>query len=108
VNGSAPASACVVRVVLPSPLRALVQITGELSLPVAGSVSLRAVLDALEVAYPALRGTIRDHGTHKLRAFVRFYACEEDLSLTSPDDLLPEAVQTGREPLLIVGAMAGG
>ena len=97
-----------VRVVLPSPLRALLQHTGELTVTLAGDVTVRAVLDALETAYPALRGTIRDHGTHKRRAFIRFYACERDLSLTSPDDLLPEAVQTGQEPLLIVGAMAGG
>nr|WP_238588158.1 MoaD/ThiS family protein [Gemmatimonas phototrophica] len=104
----ATVAARVVRVVLPSPLRALLSHTGELALSVTGPLSLRAVLDALEAAYPVLRGTIRDHGTHRRRAFVRFYACEQDLSLASPDDLLPEAVQTGREPLLIVGAMAGG
>ena len=97
-----------VRVVLPGPLKALLNISGELSLDVAGDVSLRAVLDALEQRHPTLRGTIRDHGTHKRRAFVRFYACERDLSLLSPDDLLPEPVRNGNEPLLIVGAMAGG
>lgn len=98
----------VVRVVLPSPLRALLQHTGELEVPVTGALSVRAVLDALEAAYPPLRGTMRHHDTHQRRAFVRFYACERDLSLASPDDLLPEAVQRGEEPLLIVGAMAGG
>ena len=97
-----------VRVVLPAALRALLQISGEVVLDVVGHVSVRAVLDALEQRHPALRGTIRDHGTHKRRAFVRFYACEQDLSLQSPDDLLPESVRDGREPLLIVGAMAGG
>jgi sulfur-carrier protein len=108
VTEHAAVAARVVRVVLPAPLRALVHLTGEVALPVTGPLSLRAVLDALESAYPALRGTIRDHGTHKRRAFVRFYACEQDLSLASPDDLLPEAVQNGQDPLLIVGAMAGG
>lgn len=97
-----------VRVVLPGPLKALLQINSEVSLDVSGDVSLRAVLDTLEQRYPTLRGTIRAHGTHKRRAFVRFYACEQDLSLQSPDDLLPESVRDGREPLLIVGAMAGG
>lgn len=97
-----------VRVVLPSALRALLQISGEVLLEVNGDVSVRTVLDALEQRYPTLRGTIRDHGTHKRRAFVRFYACERDLSLQSPDEPLPVAICDGREPLLIVGAMAGG
>lgn len=108
MNDVSDAPARLVRVLLPSPLRALLQHTGELTVPVAGHATVRAVLDALESTYPALRGTIRDHGTHTRRAFVRFYACERDLSLCSPDDPLPEAVQTGQEPLLIVGAMAGG
>jgi sulfur-carrier protein len=97
-----------VRVVLPSPLRALLQHSGELSVPVTGPITLRTVLTALEGMHPTLRGTLRDHRTHQRRAFVRFYACERDLSLSSPDDPLPDAVQTGEEPLLIVGAMAGG
>lgn len=97
-----------VRVVLPSALRALLQISGEVSLSVDGVVCVRSVLDALEQRYPALRGTIREHVTLKRRAFVRFYACEQDWSLRSPDDPLPDAVREGREPLLVVGAMAGG
>lgn len=97
-----------VRVVLPAPLKALLQIGGEITLDLSGEVSVRTVLDALERHHPVLRGTIRDHGTHKRRAFVRFYACERDLSLQSPDEPLPAAVCDGREPLLIVGAMAGG
>lgn len=105
---SEPTPVSRVRVVLPSALRALLQITGEVLLEVHGDVSVRTVLDALEQRYPTLRGTIRDHGTHRRRAFVRFYACEQDWSLRSPDELLPEDVCAGREPLLIVGAMAGG
>lgn len=97
-----------VRVVLPAPLSALLQIGGEIRLELADDVSVRTVLDELERRHPALRGTLRDHGTHKRRAFVRFYACERDLSLQSPDDALPDAVRDGHEPLLIVGAMAGG
>jgi sulfur-carrier protein len=97
-----------IRVVLPAPLKALLNVSGELSLDVPGQVTLRAVLDALEQQHPTLRGTIRDHGTLRRRAFVRFYACEQDLSLQSPDELLPEPVCSGSEPLLIVGAMAGG
>jgi molybdopterin converting factor small subunit len=97
-----------VRVVLPAPLRALARTDAELEVSVPGEATVQAVLDVLEARYPALRGTIRDHGTHKRRAFVRFYACERDLSLEPPDTPLPEAVQIGREPLLIVGAMAGG
>ncbi len=97
-----------VRVVLPSALRALLQISGEVRLDVDGDVSVRTVLDALERRHPTLRGTIRDHGTLKRRAFVRFYACEQDWSLRSPDEALPDAVRDGHEPLLVVGAMAGG
>lgn len=97
-----------VRVVLPSALRALLQITGEVVLETGDEVCVRTVLDALEQRYPTLRGTIREHGTLKRRAFVRFYACEQDWSLRSPDEVLPDAVREGREPLLVVGAMAGG
>lgn len=97
-----------VRVVLPSALRALLQISGEVSLSVEGVVCVRTILDVLEQRYPVLRGTIREHVTLKRRAFVRFYACEQDWSLRSPDEALPAAIQEGREPLLVVGAMAGG
>ena len=79
-----------------------------MTLDVAGRVTLRAVLDALEAKYPMLQGTIREHGTLKRRAFLRFFACEEDMSHESPDALLPEAVATGKEPLLVIGAVAGG
>jgi sulfur-carrier protein len=97
-----------IRVVLPAHLRTLAHVDGELTLDVAGEVTQRAVLDALEARYPVLRGTIRDQVTHQRRAFVRFFACEEDWSHESPDAPLPDAVATGAEPLLIVGAMAGG
>ncbi len=97
-----------IRVVLPAHLRNLAHVDGELHLPVEGPVTQRAVLDALEARYPMLRGTIRDHGTQRRRAFVRFYACEQDLSNESPDAPLPEAVATGAAPYLVVGAMAGG
>ncbi|MGQ0695931.1 MAG: MoaD/ThiS family protein [Nitrospiraceae bacterium] len=97
-----------IRVLLPQHLRALARIDGEVTLDVSGLVTQRAVLDALEARYPMLRGTIRDHMTHKRRAFVRFFACEQDLSQESPDAPLPEAVVSGVDPLLIVGAMAGG
>jgi len=83
-------------------------VDSEVTLDVAGPVTQRSVLDALEARYPMLQGTIRDHGTLKRRAFVRFFACEQDLSHESPDALLPDAVATGAEPFLIVGAMAGG
>jgi molybdopterin converting factor small subunit len=96
----------VIRVVLPAHLRALARCDGEVLLDAAGTQ--RAVLDALEQRYPALRGTIRDPATGRRRAFVRFFACEEDLSHESPDAPLPAAVAAGTEPLLIVGAMAGG
>jgi sulfur-carrier protein len=97
-----------IRVVLPAHLRTLSRVNGEVKLDVAGPVTLRSVLDAVEARYPMLRGTIRDHVTQKRRPFVRFFACEQDLSHESPDTPLPDAVATGAEPLLIVGAMAGG
>jgi molybdopterin synthase sulfur carrier subunit len=97
-----------IRVVLPAHLRTLAHVDGEVKLDVEGQVTQRSVLDALEASYPMLRGTIRDHVTQQRRAFVRFFACEQDLSHESPDALLPDAVAMGAEPLLIVGAMAGG
>jgi hypothetical protein len=98
----------VIRVVLPAHLRTLARVDGELTLDVGPPVTQRAVLDALEARYPMLRGTIRDHVTQRRRAFLRFFACEQDLSHQPPDAPLPEAVARGIEPLLIVGAMAGG
>jgi molybdopterin converting factor small subunit len=97
-----------VRVELPAHLRTLAGVNGEVTLDVTGPVTLRSVLDALEAKYPTLEGTIREHGTLKRRAFLRFFACEEDLSHESPDALLPEAIANGKEPLLIIGAIAGG
>lgn len=97
-----------IRIVLPAHLRTLARMDGEVTLDVAGPVTVGTVLDALEVRYPMLRGTIRDHVTLKRRPFVRFFACEQDLSHESPDTPLPDAVATGAEPFLIVGAMAGG
>lgn len=97
-----------IRVVLPFHLRNLARVNGEVELEVAAPVTIRAVLGALESQYPTLRGTIRDHGTLKRRPFIRFFACKEDLSLESPETLLPEEVVGGKEPFLIVGAMAGG
>ena len=97
-----------IRVVLPTHLRTLARVDGEVKLDVEGPATLCTVLDALEARYPMLHGTIRDHGTQRRRAFVRFFACEQDLSHASPDAPLPDAVATGTEPLLIVGAMAGG
>jgi molybdopterin synthase sulfur carrier subunit len=97
-----------IRVVLPAHLRTLARVNGEVKLDVPGKVTQRSVLDALEAQYPMLEGTIRDHVTQQRRAFLRFFACEEDLSNESPDAPLPEAVAAGTEPLLIVGAMAGG
>ena len=97
-----------IRVVLPFHLRNLARVNGEVELEVAAPVTIRAVLEALESQYPTLRGTIRDHGTLKRRPFIRFFACKEDLSLESPETLLPEEVVGGKEPFLIVGAMAGG
>ena len=97
-----------IRVVLPVPLRALAHVDGELALEVAGRPTQRAVLDAVEARYPMLRGTIRDQLTQRRRPFVRFFACERDLSHEPPDAPLPDVVATGAEPFLIVGAMAGG
>ena len=97
-----------IRVVIPYHLRTLVGVNGEVKLEVEGPVTQRAVLDALEARYPALRGTIRDRVTGKRRAFVRFFACEQDLSHEQPDAQLPDPVAGGQEPYLIVGAMAGG
>jgi sulfur-carrier protein len=97
-----------IRVVLPAHLRMLAQVAGEVSLEVGGAVTQRSVLDALEARYPMLRGTIRDHVTQQRRPFVRFFACEQDLSHESPDAPLPDAVATGAEPFLLVGAIAGG
>jgi len=97
-----------VRVVLPAHLRALARVDGEVQLEVAGQVTQGAVLDALEARYPMLRGTIRDQRSGKRRAFVRFFACQQDLSHEPPQAPLPDAVASGAEPYLIVGAMAGG
>jgi hypothetical protein len=97
-----------IRVVLPAHLRTLARIDGEVHLDITGPVTQRSVLDALEGRYPMLRGTIRDHDSGPRRAFIRFFACERDLSHDPPDDPLPEAVTAGTEPYLIVGAMAGG
>ena len=97
-----------IRVLLPAHLRTLARVQGEVQLQVAAPATLCAVLDALEATYPVLRGTIRDHVTLRRRPFVRFFACEQDLSLEPPDTPLPDAVATGAEPFLVVGAMAGG
>jgi molybdopterin synthase sulfur carrier subunit len=97
-----------IRVVLPAHLRKLAHVDGEVSLEIAGQITQRSILDALEARYPMLRGTIRDHANGKRRAFVRFFACAEDLSHESPDTPLPEAIATGAQPFMIVGAIAGG
>ena len=97
-----------IRIVLPAHLRTLARVDREVCVEVEGAVTQRAVLDALETRYPMLRGTIRDHVTQHRRPFVRFFACEEDLSHQPPDAALPAAVAAGAEPLLIIGAMAGG
>lgn len=97
-----------IRVILPTHLRTLAKVDGEVTLEIEGPVTQRSVLDALEARYPVLRGTIRDHVTQKRRPFVRFFACEEDLSHDLADAPLPEAVATGAEPFLVVGAIAGG
>ena len=97
-----------IRVVLPAHLRTLARVNGEVTLDVRGQVTQRSVITALEMSYPMLRGTIRDHVTERRRPFVRFFACEQDLSLEPPDAPLPEAIATGAEPFLVVGAMAGG
>ena len=97
-----------IRVTLPAHLRKLAHVDGEVSLEIAGQITQRSILDALEARYPMLRGTIRDHASGKRRAFVRFFACGEDLSHESPDTPLPEAIATGAQPFMIVGAIAGG
>jgi molybdopterin synthase sulfur carrier subunit len=97
-----------IRVILPAHLQTLARSGREVTLEVRGQVTQRSVLDALEAAYPTLRGTIREHGTLKRRPLVRFYACQQDLSHEPPDAPLPEEVATGKEPFLVVGAMAGG
>ena len=97
-----------IRVVLPAHLRTLAKVEGEVQLDVKGDVTQQTILNALEACYPMLQGTIRDHVTHKRRPFIRFFACEQDLSHEPPDALLPHTVATGAEPFLIVGAMAGG
>jgi sulfur-carrier protein len=97
-----------IRVVLPAHLRALARVKGEVTVEVEGTVSVLSVLDALEAKYPMLEGTIRDHMTRARRPFLRFFACEEDVSHHPPDAPLPEAVASGKEPLLVVGAIAGG
>jgi sulfur-carrier protein len=97
-----------IRVVLPPHLRNLARVGDEVEIEVTGAVTQRSVLDAIEATYPVLRGTIRDHVSRQRRPFLRFFACEQDLSHEPPDDPLPEAVAAGKEPFLIVGAMAGG
>jgi len=97
-----------IRVVLPQHLRTLARVDGEVKLEIEGAVTQRTVLDALEARFPVLCGTMRDHVTLKRRPFIRFFACQEDLSLEPPDSPLPDAVATGAEPFLVVGAIAGG
>lgn len=97
-----------IRVTLPAHLRKLAHVDGEVTLEIDGQITQRSILDALEARYPMLRGTIRDHANGKRRAFVRFFACGEDLSHESPDTPLPEAIATGAQPFMIVGAIAGG
>ena len=97
-----------IRVVLPQHLRTLARVGNEVALDVKGTVTQRAVIDALEDAYPMLRGTIRDHKTRERRAFIRFFACQQDLSNESPDARLPDDVASGKEPFLVIGAIAGG
>lgn len=97
-----------IRVILPAHLRTLAHVEGEVKLEIQGQATQRSVLDALEADYPMLRGTIRDQVTQQRRPFLRFFACEEDLSHESPDAPLPEAISTGAEPFLIIGAIAGG
>ena len=97
-----------IRVVIPPHLRTLAHVDGEVQLEVKGPVTVRSILDALETKYPMLRGTIRDHGTLQRRAFLRFFACEQDLSHDSPDAPLPDAIASGKEPFIVLGAIAGG
>ncbi len=108
MSGAGEANAAAVRVALPYHLRTLAKVEGDVQLEVCAPVTLRAVLDALEARYPMLRGTIRDYETGQRRAFLRFFACETDWSLESPDRALPDKVAAGEEPLLILGAIAGG
>jgi hypothetical protein len=108
MHSSKSGSSKSIRVVLPQHLRTLTHTGSELTLAIEGPVTLRSTLDALEAHYPMLRGTIRDHVTLQRRPFLRFFACQEDLSHESPDAALPEAVASGKEPLLIIGAIAGG
>jgi sulfur-carrier protein len=107
-TGAASTRVTAVRVTLPAHLRTIAKVSGEVRVEVGGAVTQRAVLDALESAYPNLKGTIRDQTTLKRRAFVRFYACEEDISHEAPDDPLPDDVVSGKEPFMVIGAMAGG
>jgi molybdopterin synthase sulfur carrier subunit len=107
-NHNAYHQRAMIRVVLPYHLRNLARVSSDVELDVASPVTVSAVLDALEAKYPVLRGTVRDHGTLKRRPFIRFFACKEDLSLEAPDTELPDEVVSGKEPFLIVGAMAGG
>lgn len=97
-----------IRVVLPAHLKTLARVQGEVELELSGELTQTSVIDALEAKYPVLRGTIRDPATNRRRPFIRFYACEEDLSHESPDAALPDAVRTGAEPFFVIGAMAGG
>ncbi len=97
-----------IRVVIPAHLKTLAKVEGEVSVQVEGPVTIRTVLDALEAKHPVLMGTIRDHGTLKRRDFLRYFACEEDWSLESADKPLPEAIASGKEPFLVIGAIAGG
>jgi molybdopterin converting factor small subunit len=97
-----------IRVVLPAHLRTLARVDGEVQLEIEGQITLGSVLDALEARYPMLQGTIRDHGTLKRRPYVRFFACEQDLSFDPPEAPLPDAVVNAKEPFLVIGAMAGG
>jgi hypothetical protein len=97
-----------VRIELPAHLRTLANVGREVTVELNGTVTLRAAIDALEARYPMLRGTIRDHVTHQRRPFLRFFACQEDLSHDSPDDPLPDAIIQGKEPLIVLGAIAGG
>lgn len=97
-----------IRVVIPPHLRTLAHVDSEVQLELQGPVTIRSILDALEAKYPMLRGTIRDHGTLQRRAFLRFFACEQDLSHDSPDTPLPDAIASGKEPFIVLGAIAGG
>jgi len=108
IHGGSAHNQLMIRVALPYHLRNLARVGEEVQVELAGAVTIRAVLDAIEARHPVLRGTIRDHGSLKRRPFIRFFACKEDLSLEPVDTVLPEAVRSGAEPFLIVGAMAGG